>query len=240
MTVAVGVLAGATIFVTLHETTTLQTGIDGTYNATTMEPSPLTFVVGAGRVDPLTFVSIFFSAALVAGAYQRLTGGEPTLSSVFGAAAARLPQILGWTLLAGTVNLILNQIENQGIIGSIVGNLLQTGWRVATWLAVPVIIVEGPGPWTSLKRAGGLFKQTWGENLIAQAVFSASSASSPSCRASPSPSPWGPVPHRRHRGRHRLVRRGRHRPVVVAHRHLQGGAVPVRHGPPDAGGSTRN
>ena len=68
VTVAVGVLAGATIFVTLHETTTLQTGIDGTYNATTMEPSPLTFVVGAVGLYLLTFVSIFFSAALVAGA----------------------------------------------------------------------------------------------------------------------------------------------------------------------------
>lgn len=172
VTVVVGVLVGAGVFLTLHESTQLTTNsLGGTYEATTLEPSPVTFVVGAVGLYLLTFVSIFFSAVLVAGAYERLTGGNPSLGSAFSRAASRLPQIMGWTVLAGTVNLILSQIENRGIIGAVVGNLFEAAWRVATWLAVPVIIVEGPGPWTSLKRAATLFKQTWGENLIAQAGF---------------------------------------------------------------------
>lgn len=44
-------------------------------------------------------------------------------------------------------------------------------WEIVTWLAVPVVVVEGTGPIESLKRAAVLFKQTWGENLIAQGGF---------------------------------------------------------------------
>lgn len=172
VTVIVGVLFGAGIFLTLHESTQLTTtALGDSYQATTLEPSPLTFVVGAVGLYVLTFTSIFFSAVLVAGAYERLTGGDPSLGSAFARASSRLPQILGWTVLAGTVNLIIQQIESRGIIGSIVGNLFDAAWRIATWLAIPVIVIEGPGPWTSLKRAATLFKQTWGENLIAQAGF---------------------------------------------------------------------
>jgi hypothetical protein len=44
-------------------------------------------------------------------------------------------------------------------------------WQIVTWLAVPVIVVEGTGPFTSLKRSAHLFRQTWGENLIGQVGF---------------------------------------------------------------------
>jgi hypothetical protein len=53
----------------------------------------------------------------------------------------------------------------------IVANVVGMAWQIVTWLAVPVIIVEGTGPIASLKTAAGLFKKTWGENLIAQAGF---------------------------------------------------------------------
>ena len=44
-------------------------------------------------------------------------------------------------------------------------------WEIVTWLAVPVVVVEGTGAIDSLKRSAGLFKTTWGENLVAQAGF---------------------------------------------------------------------
>jgi len=44
-------------------------------------------------------------------------------------------------------------------------------WEVVTWLAVPVIVAEGTGPIESLKRSAGLFRHTWGENLVGQLGF---------------------------------------------------------------------
>lgn len=172
VTVVVAALFGAGTYLTLHPETQIATNAYGdSYTTKTMAASPVTFVVGAVGLYVLTFVTIYFSAVLVAGAYERLTGGEPTLGSAFARASSRLPQLLGWAALAGTINLIIQQIESRGLLGAIIGNLMDAAWRVATWLAVPVIVVEGPGPWTSLKRAATLFKQTWGENLIAQAGF---------------------------------------------------------------------
>jgi hypothetical protein len=75
-------------------------------------------------------------------------------------------------MLVATVGLILQAIEERaGFIGVIVANVVGMAWQIVTWLAVPVIVVEGTGPISSLKSAAGLFKKTWGENLIAQVGF---------------------------------------------------------------------
>ena len=58
-----------------------------------------------------------------------------------------------------------------GILGQIGARLVGMTWEVVTWLAVPVIVAEGTGPFESLKRSAGLFRHTWGENLIGQLGF---------------------------------------------------------------------
>ena len=85
-------------------------------------------------------------------------------------ARTRLGAILGWSVLNLTVGLILNAIRDRaGFLGDIAAGVLGAAWNVITWLVVPVIVVEGTGPITSAKRSAVLLKQTWGENLIAQA-----------------------------------------------------------------------
>jgi len=126
-------------------------------------------VVGVIGYLAVTFVVTFFAAALVGGAYERLTGGDPTLGSSFAHATQRLPQIFLWSMLVGTIGLILSMLEERlGLIGSLLMRGVGLAWKVVTWLAVPVIVAEGTGPIDSLKRSAKLFKQTWGENLIAQ------------------------------------------------------------------------
>lgn len=163
-TVAILALWGAAAWFSLEETVDL-TG------TTTYEPSGLTYAIGLVGYLCTTFVGVFFTAALVSGAHERLNGGNPSVGSALGGAARRFPQILGWAVVATTVGLVLQFIADRGIIGRIVAGMLSFAWQVLTFLAVPVIIVEGPGPFASLKRCGELFRQTWGENLIAQVGF---------------------------------------------------------------------
>ncbi len=135
-------------------------------------PRRLTYVVGAVGYLVITFVVTYFAAVLVSGAHQRLTGGNPTLGSAFAQASSRLGPILVWSLLTGTVGLILQAIRSRaGFLGQIVVNLVGMAWEIVTWLAVPVVVVEGTGAVDSLKRSASLFKRTWGENLVAQAGF---------------------------------------------------------------------
>lgn len=165
-TVAVMALFGGGIYFSLAEKVT-QPG-----NATSLQPTPLTYVVGAIGYLTITFVVTYFAAVLVSGAHQRLTGGRPTLGSAFAQATSRLGPILAWSLLTGTVGLVLQAIRSRaGFLGQIVVNLVGMAWEIVTWLAVPVVVVEGTGAVASLKRSAGLFKRTWGENLVAQAGF---------------------------------------------------------------------
>jgi hypothetical protein len=134
------------------------------YNA-----SPLTWAVGIVGLFVIGLVAQFFGAVLVAGANERLEGGSPTLGSAFSKARSRAGSILGWSVINSTVGVVLSAIrENAGFLGVIITSLIGAAWNVITWLAIPIIIVEGIGPIAAIKRSTMLLKQTWGENLIAQ------------------------------------------------------------------------
>jgi hypothetical protein len=112
------------------------------------------------------FVIIFCNAALVSCAILRFNGEEPTLGDGIGAAAARLPQILAWTLVSATVGLILKAIENANEkVGQFISAILGTAWTVVTFFVIPVLVVEKLGPFAAISRSVALLKKAWGEAL---------------------------------------------------------------------------
>ncbi|MBA2326930.1 MAG: hypothetical protein H0V95_09855 [Actinobacteria bacterium] len=129
------------------------------------------YVIAAVAYVVFAFITVYFQSALVAGANERLEGGDATVGKSLGAAGGKLHRILPWALVTATVSFIISQIERQGWIGQIVGNLLGMAWNVLTFLTIPIIMLEDVGPIAALKRSGTLFKKTWGENLVAQAGF---------------------------------------------------------------------
>lgn len=146
------------------------TGLDTTSGQESLEPIGWVFVVVA--YIALAFVGAYFLGALVHGANERLEGRDAQLGASLGAANARLHRIIPWAILQGTVSVILSAIEERaGFVGQIVVRLIGAAWAVVTFLTVPVIMFEDLGPFDALKRSGSLLKQTWGENLLAQAGF---------------------------------------------------------------------
>jgi hypothetical protein len=140
--------------------------------ATSLSPNGVTYAIGAVSYLLVTFAVTFFAAALVAGARQHLAGGRPDLGAALSAASSRLPELALWSLLTGTVGLVLNVVQSRsGVVGQIVTRFVGMSWQIVTWLAVPVIVAEGTGPMTSLRRSAGLFRSTWGENLVGQLGF---------------------------------------------------------------------
>lgn len=112
-------------------------------------------------------VTFFFQTALVGAAMIRLDGGDPTVRDGLRIAISRLPQIIGYAIIAATVGMILRWIsERTGIVGQIVGGVLGFAWSVVTFLVVPVLVVERVGPIEAVKRSGGLLRKTWGEQII--------------------------------------------------------------------------
>ena len=121
-----------------------------------------------------TIAVYFFQGALVHGARERLTGGDPTVASAIRGAWGRIGAIAPWAILALVVGFIINTIQaaardRAGFVGAILGSILDLAWRVMSFLVMPIIIAEGAGPFRALGRSKNLLRRTWGENLIAQA-----------------------------------------------------------------------
>ena len=116
------------------------------------------------------FVIFFFNAALVGAAMIRLDGGNPTLGDGLRIATSRIGAIAGYAFIAATVGMILRAIQERvGFIGKIVVAMLGVGWALATYLVVPVLVVQKVGPIDAIKESAVLLKKTWGENVIGQA-----------------------------------------------------------------------
>jgi hypothetical protein len=146
------------------------TGVDSTEGKQSLEAIGWVFVV-VGYIA-LAFVATYFLAALVHGANERLEGRDVSLSGSLGAANAKLHRILPWAIVQGTVSVIISAIEERvGFVGQIIVRLIGAAWAIVTFLTIPIIMMEDLGPWNALKRSGALLKQTWGENLVAQAGF---------------------------------------------------------------------
>lgn len=112
------------------------------------------------------FVIFLANSALVGAAMIRLRGGDPTVGDGLRIAFSHAGAILGYALISATVGMILRWLsERGGLIGRIVSSLVGLAWNVATYLAVPVLVMEDIGPIEAIKRSVELLKRTWGEQI---------------------------------------------------------------------------
>jgi hypothetical protein len=108
----------------------------------------------------------FANSALVGAAMIRLQGGNPTLNDGFRIAFERFGAIVGYALIAATVGVILQALSRRGALADIVRSLVGLAWNLATYLVVPVLVVEKVGPIEAVKRSASLLRKTWGEQIV--------------------------------------------------------------------------
>lgn len=112
-------------------------------------------------------IGIFFQAAIVAGATERMRGGDPTVSSALAAAGRRIGPILMWAIVAATVGTIIRVIHDRvGFVGRIIAGLMGAAWSLATFFVVPVLVLEERSIPESFTRSVAVFRQTWGETVV--------------------------------------------------------------------------
>ena len=124
------------------------------------------YLLGFVLYVALSFVTIFFNAAVIGAATERLEGREASLSIGLGLARAHLGQIFVWAVITATIGMILRAIqERAGIFGRIVGGLLGIAWNAITFFVVPVVLYEPLSAPEAIKRSASLFRQRWGEQF---------------------------------------------------------------------------
>jgi hypothetical protein len=128
-------------------------------------------------VYALSVVGFYFSVALAACADMIFRGQEATVGDGLAVARQRFAQICGWAAVNTAISAAMGVLENQGGIGGqIAARLVGMAWSLVTFLAVPVIAIEGTGPFETLKRSASIFRSRWGAQItgniaIGGAVF---------------------------------------------------------------------
>jgi len=114
----------------------------------------------------LSFVGFYFSVGLAACADMIFRGQEATVGDGLAVARTRLAQISGWAAVSAAISLVMGVLENQGgALGTVAARLVGMAWTLVTFLAVPVIAIEGTGPFETIKRSGSLFRERWGQQI---------------------------------------------------------------------------
>jgi hypothetical protein len=111
-------------------------------------------------------VITFANSALVGAAMIRLRGGNPTLGDGLQIASSRFGAIVGYALIAATVGMILHALSRRGALAEIARSLIGLAWNLATYLVVPVLVVENVGPIEAVKRSALYLRRTWGEQVV--------------------------------------------------------------------------
>jgi hypothetical protein len=123
----------------------------------------------------LSVVGFYFSVGLAACADMIFRGEEATVADGLAVARSRFSQICGWAAISTAISVLMGVLENQGgIAGNIAARLVGMAWSLVTFLAVPVIAIEGTGPVETLKRSASIFRQRWGQQITGNIAIGAS------------------------------------------------------------------
>ena len=52
-----------------------------------------------------------------------------------------------------------------------IGGVFEISWSAITYFVLPVLVSEGAGPITALRRSSAILRNTWGESLAGEARF---------------------------------------------------------------------
>jgi hypothetical protein len=116
----------------------------------------------------LMFLATFSNVAFSNEIFNALSGRPVSIHSGLLFAWSRVGSILVWSLFAGIVGIIIQQMEQRfGWIGKIILRVVGVMWSVASVFVIPIIVREPElNPVTLLRKSAGTLRKTWGEALI--------------------------------------------------------------------------
>lgn len=118
----------------------------------------------------LAFVATYFHAATVGAAWQRLSGGDPTVGSALREANKHLGKLFAWSVILATVNILLSILRREGgTLGRIAASIAGGAWNLATYFVVPTLMYADEGVGASLRTSVGIFRRRWGETIVGHA-----------------------------------------------------------------------
>jgi len=114
-----------------------------------------------------TFLSVFFTGALVAETRRAFAGEQVRLRRGMGVAWHAKYKLLAWALIAATVGVILDAIESDERFGRVLSWVFGAVWSVITFFVVPVAVLDENSTVRSMfTESGRTFKEHIGETIV--------------------------------------------------------------------------
>jgi hypothetical protein len=133
---------------------------------------PAIYVLGFCMYVALAFVTIFFNAAVIGTAMQRLRGEPASIRDGLTLARQHVGQIFVWALITASIGMVLRTIqERSGLIGRILVGIIGIAWNLITFFVVPVLLFEPLPVGASIKRSAQIFRERWGEQFTGNATI---------------------------------------------------------------------
>lgn len=114
------------------------------------------------------FLATLSSVAFNSEILEALAGRPVSISHGIEAACQRWKSVLLWSLLAGTVGLLIRALEQRlSFLGRLVAGMIGLAWSVASIFAIPILVRETSitNPFEVVSRSAKTIKATWGEML---------------------------------------------------------------------------
>ena len=116
----------------------------------------------------VSVITVFWNAAIIASAYERLSSGtNPSFSYGIGQAVKCLPQIMVWGVIAGTIGLFIRILEGLShsddapvpmrLVAGLASFIIGIAWWIVTFFMIPMIVLERAGVIDSMGRSKDLF-----------------------------------------------------------------------------------
>lgn len=114
----------------------------------------------------------FFGVAAAANATRVLDGQDPTLGTGLGVAWSRKGVIVKWGLVSATVGVLLQLVADRagGLGGALIQAIGGAAWSIASFFVLPILALEGLGPFAALKKSLSVVRARWGESLVGGAA----------------------------------------------------------------------
>lgn len=131
-------------------------------------PSPIEYLCLFAFYILSVFIASFFQAGLVAVVSGQINGKKLSFGEGMEIASQRAWKIFYWSFIAATVGVVLQIIADRlKFLGRLAANIIGFAWDIATFFIVPVLVLENETVGSSIKRSGMIFKNKWGQTLIA-------------------------------------------------------------------------
>lgn len=133
--------------------------------------SPLIVMVGLlAAYFICIYIAVFFNVMTIAMVNSYLEKHTASFRDGFYAAVDRSMAILCWSLITGSVGLLIkliNEIEEKLHLPEILSAILEVGWAAATYFVVPIICFKGSkSPSDLYHESSLLIKNVWGDGVM--------------------------------------------------------------------------